>query len=168
MFIGTKECTIRFGAGYMNITGIRPYEAIGLYSNRIERKDMTADVASMEVEAEKPSASEKAEDYIQARSRQRETSFDYAKKYEPNVTYSMKGKDSDLSTLNIKKIAVIYDKAEKDENIVAAEEFEKKYGIDYSKDLKEKTKNIINQKITARNNAKELMDSSENNTENSK
>ena len=100
MFIGTKECTIRFGVGYMNITGIRPYEAIGLYSNRIERKDMTADVASMEVEAEKPSASEKAEDYTQARSRQRETSFDYAKKYEPNVTYSMKGKDSDLSTLD--------------------------------------------------------------------
>lgn len=104
--------------------------------------------------------------------------FPLAGKYKPgiyfrgiqiqtNAPYGIYGY-SDLSTLNIKKIAVIYDKAEKDENIVAAEEFEKKYGIDYSKDLKEKTKNIINQKITARNNAKELMDSSENNTENSK
>ena len=81
-----------------------------------------------------------------------------------NAPYGIYGY-GDLSILNLKKIAVIYDKAEKEENIEIAEEFEKKYGIDYSKSLKEKTKNIINQKISARNNVKELMDSSENNTE---
>lgn len=79
-----------------------------------------------------------------------------------NAPYGIYGY-GDLSTLNIKNIAVTYDKAEKEENLAISEEFEKKYGLDYTKDLREKTRAKVNQKIEARNDAKELMDNTNTN-----
>ncbi len=80
----------------MNITGIRPYEAIGYYSNKIERKDALVETT---VEAQSPYLEEPS--YLEeSRPEQRETSYDYAKKYNPDATYEMKGADSDLSSLD--------------------------------------------------------------------
>ena len=67
----------------------------------------------------------------------------------------------DYSTVNIKTIAVTYDKAENDETLLLSEEFETKYGLDVTKSIKEKTKNEIEQQIAIMEREKQLMDSTE-------
>ena len=67
----------------------------------------------------------------------------------------------DYSTVNIKTVAITYDKAESDETLLLSEEFETKYGLDATKPIKEKAKNKIKQKISATDREKQLMDSTE-------
>lgn len=64
----------------------------------------------------------------------------------------------DYSIVNIKTVAVTYDKAVNDEILSNSEEFEIKYGIDATKVVKEKAKNEIKQKILIREKEKQLMD----------
>ena len=83
----------------MNITGIRPYEAIGYYNNRIESKavetDRTVPAGYLMEEQSAPYLEE-------PRSNQKETAYDYAQKYDATATYELKGKDSNLSSLDRK------------------------------------------------------------------
>lgn len=86
----------------MNITGIRPYEAIGQYSNRIENRTY-AEKSNQIVRPQGEYLEEglyKTDDY-DSRIRQTETALDYAKKYDATATYEMKGADSDLSRLDV-------------------------------------------------------------------
>lgn len=87
----------------MNITGIRPYEAFGHYTNRIEYQ---APVLEGETTVEPKGdyldkASESEKNYASSRARQTETSYDYAMKYDAKATYDLKGADSDLNKLDI-------------------------------------------------------------------
>ncbi|SFP98731.1 hypothetical protein SAMN02910358_00405 [Lachnospiraceae bacterium XBB1006] len=83
----------------MNISGIRPFEAIGYYSNlNIGRNlDVVSDASEQQgaylEEAPK-------EQYVGPRPEQKENAFEFAKKYNPNATYEMKGADSDLKSLD--------------------------------------------------------------------
>jgi len=89
----------------MNISGIRPFEAIGYYNKNINS------VSSIETGAEVLNAGEFIEDgrgelstneYVDSNPRQHqtETAYDFAKLYKPDVTYSLKGADSDLASLD--------------------------------------------------------------------
>lgn len=87
----------------MNITGIRPYEAIGQYSNYIENKTDVKEAGQSVISQgdyleERPN--QQNIDY-EIRANQTETSYDYAQKYDANATYKMKGSDSDLFKLDI-------------------------------------------------------------------
>lgn len=80
----------------MNITGIRPYETVGYFGkvNSLADLNKESNVAVAENNT-KPNGVDLA-----ARARQTETSYDFAKKYEPNKSYSMKGSEADLSSLD--------------------------------------------------------------------
>ncbi|MCR4956477.1 MAG: hypothetical protein K6A30_07315 [Lachnospiraceae bacterium] len=80
----------------MNITGIRPYEAMGYYNNRIESKDapLNQEVLSQDDYLEEAEVE-------RARANQTQTAYDYAKQYNPEASYEMKGADSDLKSLDV-------------------------------------------------------------------
>lgn len=91
----------------MNITGIRPYEAVGFYANRIENADLS--VKSVNIEpgeylnggSEAGSFSGESSPYLNGRAvQQNETSYDFAQKYDPTARYELKGSESDLASLD--------------------------------------------------------------------
>lgn len=91
----------------MNITGIRPYEAVGFYANRIESAD--AAVKSVNIEpgqylndgSQAGSFSAESSPFLSERAvRQNETSYDFALRYDPAARYELKGSESDLASLD--------------------------------------------------------------------
>jgi len=91
----------------MNISGIRP--TIGFYDYndiRAKQVERLAEVATP-VEPVAKVTEQKAEDVeasIQAaRARQTFGAYDYAKQYDSRETYSLKGADSDLMSLDVTK-----------------------------------------------------------------
>lgn len=99
----------------MNITGIRPYEAVGYYG----KINNEVNVASEAKELKDTSVKSTGVD-LAARARQTETSYDFAKKYEPDKVYSMKGSEVDITKLDIMNSVP---KARKDEAIAQFKEF---------------------------------------------
>ncbi|MBE5906366.1 MAG: hypothetical protein E7277_06165 [Lachnospiraceae bacterium] len=84
----------------MNISGIRPFEAIGYYSNLNIglSKDAVSDVVTSQ--GAYIDEAPKEQQFAGPRPEQKENAFEFAKKYDPNATYEMKGADSDLKNLD--------------------------------------------------------------------
>ena len=91
----------------MNISGIRPYAGFYEY-NSIKlhelRLQQVAQAGGTGTETDAGGhASQSVDDYADARSRQTYGAADYAKEYNPDASYEMKGADSDLSSLDVEK-----------------------------------------------------------------
>ena len=82
----------------MNISGIRPFEAIGYYSN-INRVNGQESVAVKPVAAEQEKQQPKQQQVFE-RPEQKENAYEFAKKYDPDATYDLKGADSDIKSLD--------------------------------------------------------------------
>lgn len=82
----------------MNISGIRPYEGFYEYSpvNDDKVKEQSSELftgASVQQQNTKDQPSVE----------QNYTSYDYAQKFEPGITYDMKGADSELASLDVEQ-----------------------------------------------------------------
>lgn len=81
----------------MIISGMRPYA--GFYTYNSIKSGET--VQQMQTTAQpQPNEQQMPE---QASEKQAYTSFDYAKEYQPNASYELKGADSDLANLDMQK-----------------------------------------------------------------
>lgn len=83
----------------MNISGIRPFEAIGYYSNINKVNGQEAVVAKVQVAEQQPKEQPKQQQVFE-RPEQKENAFEFAKKYDPTATYDLKGEDSDITKLD--------------------------------------------------------------------
>ncbi|MBQ9341425.1 MAG: hypothetical protein IJK13_02415 [Lachnospiraceae bacterium] len=101
----------------MNITGIRPYESVGIYGqiNNIANNNTVNTVDEIKDNSVKTNGVDLA-----ARARQTETSYDFAKKYEPDKTYSMKGSEVDITKLDVMNTVPV---SRKDEALAQYKEF---------------------------------------------
>ena len=84
----------------MNVSGIRPFEAIGYYSNvnRVNGQEAVAakaQVAQQQVKEEP----KQQEQQVFERPQQKENAVEFAKKYNPKATYELKGADSDITSV---------------------------------------------------------------------
>lgn len=86
----------------MNISGMRPYAGFYEYNSIKAVELRTQQIAA----AHTPSADEGLPEEAQSRQllqSQNYTALDYAQEYNPNETYELKGKDSDLAGLDMQK-----------------------------------------------------------------
>ncbi len=92
----------------MNISGIRP--SVGFYDyNEIKRPDLTPDVrvlddtahADVNVVHRQPQIPVERSQEVEAR--QTFGAYDYASQYNPEATYSLKGEESDIHSLDVEK-----------------------------------------------------------------
>lgn len=91
----------------MNISGIRPYAGFYEYNsiklNEIRQQQIVQSQAlGTDAGAGNRSDAQDAGVYA-ARERQTYNSADYAKEYQPGVSYELKGADSDLNSLDVEK-----------------------------------------------------------------
>lgn len=89
----------------MNISGIRA--SVGFYEyNDIKSSELRSqqiqDAQKIEEESERLAVQEVSSEAME--SQQNFTAFDFAKQYEPNATYEMKGAESDLAMLDVEKL----------------------------------------------------------------
>lgn len=96
----------------MKLSGMQPYGAIQNYYN-INSGSTVANVSGISSvsgtgignsQSQNTPERDKLADALEreaARSRQTFDSYDFSKNYNPNATYSMKGKDSDLASLDV-------------------------------------------------------------------
>lgn len=82
----------------MNISGIRPFEAIGYYTNVNRVNGQEAVVAK--VQGAEQQAKEQPKQQVFERPEQKETAVEFAKKYDPKAKYDLKGADSDINSLD--------------------------------------------------------------------
>lgn len=96
----------------MNISGIRPSE--GFYSyNSIKINELRNQqiAAAQEARSTQKSIDEPtAEEILDARAAQTFSSYDYASTYNPDEVYELKGADSDITSLDVKKAISDLDK----------------------------------------------------------
>ena len=96
----------------MNISGIRPSE--GFYSyNSIKINELRNQqiAAAQEARSTQKSIDEPtAEEILDARAAQTFSSYDYASTYNPDEVYELKGADSDIASLDVKKAISDLDK----------------------------------------------------------
>lgn len=91
----------------MNISGIRP--SVGFYNFSTSGATGNIRPASepvtevQEAQVASTSAEENSAEISEARSKQTFSSTDYAQQYKAGETFEMKGKDSDLHTLDVEK-----------------------------------------------------------------
>ncbi len=89
----------------MNISGIRPLG--GFYDNNSIKISAalaatdTASLATSGVSSDSQSQLSSTEDYSEARAGQTFGKYDYASQYKPGQTFSLKGADSSLESLDI-------------------------------------------------------------------
>lgn len=89
----------------MNISGIRPnagfYEQNSIISHKIESVLPNSSISEAEQvrEAENQVTEQRSEERFFAK----KNSLDYAAGYQPNETYSLKGKNSDLASLDVEQ-----------------------------------------------------------------
>ena len=83
----------------MNISGIRA--SAGFY----EYNDIkSSELRGQQIQQAKAQEQEQEQLPEEAQSVQNFTSYDYAKQYEPEATYEMKGADSDIALLDVEKV----------------------------------------------------------------
>lgn len=86
----------------MNISGIRAsagfYEYNDIKSSEL-RGQQIQQAKAQEAKQEQPQEEAQSMQY-----QQNFTSYDYAKQYEPEATYEMKGADSDIALLDVEKV----------------------------------------------------------------
>ncbi len=95
----------------MNISGIRPVDGFYNYSsygvnsassvNNVKNTDVNVDAAKEQQVESKPAVTQ--EEIDKARAKQTFGAYDFASQYDPNATYSLKGKDSELKNLDVEK-----------------------------------------------------------------
>lgn len=98
----------------MNISGIRPSEGFYSYNsirvNELRNSQIMSSKQAVDDTASQQSIADDTADYEAARARQSFTSLDYAKTYDSNASYELKGADSDISTLDVAKAVSDLDK----------------------------------------------------------
>ena len=98
----------------MNISGIRPSEGFYSYNsirvNELRNSQIMSSKQAVDDTASQQSIADDTADYEDARARQSFTSLDYAKTYDSNASYELKGADSDISTLDVAKAVSDLDK----------------------------------------------------------
>lgn len=98
----------------MNISGIRPSEGFYSYNsirvNELRNSQIMSSKQAVDDTASQQSIADDTADHEAARARQSFTSLDYAKTYDSNASYELKGADSDISTLDVAKAVSDLDK----------------------------------------------------------
>ena len=101
----------------MNISGVRPYSGFYQYNSIKLNEVRNAQIAAAEAANDKPKdvaeASSPAisdEELAAARSAQTFTTLDYAKQYNPDEEFELKGIDSDINSLDVQKAVSDLDK----------------------------------------------------------
>lgn len=86
----------------MNISGIRP--SLGFYSyNSIKIDELRNQQLAVTAQEQAPMQEESTGHKDQLPVEQNFTSYDYAKSYQPDETYELKGAESDISKLDVEK-----------------------------------------------------------------
>lgn len=86
----------------MNISGIRP--SLGFYSyNSIKIDEFRNQQLAVTAQEQAPMQEESTGYKDQLPVEQNFTSYDYAKSYQPDETYELKGAESDISKLDVEK-----------------------------------------------------------------
>lgn len=86
----------------MNISGIRP--SLGFYSyNSIKIDELRNQQLAVTAQEQAPMQEESTGYKDQLSVEQNFTSYDYAKGYQPDETYELKGAESDISKLDVEK-----------------------------------------------------------------
>lgn len=86
----------------MNISGIRP--SVGFYSyNSIKIDELRNQQLAVTAQEQAPKQDENLSRNEQLPVEQNFTSYDYAKGYQPDETYELKGADSDITKLDVEK-----------------------------------------------------------------
>lgn len=86
----------------MNISGIRP--SLGFYSyNSIKIDELRNQQLAVTAQENAPKQEENLSHNEQLPVEQNFTSYDYAKGYQPDETYELKGADSDITKLDVEK-----------------------------------------------------------------
>ena len=103
------DCT-----GVMTISGIRPYAGFYEYNsikaNELRAEQIAATQKASSVEAEEVSTETQSAAVQTPAPEQNFTAFDYAQNYRSDETYELKGKDSDLASLDMQKAISDLDK----------------------------------------------------------
>lgn len=98
----------------MTISGIRPYAGFYEYNsikaNELRAEQIAATQKAPSVEAEEVSTETQSATVQTPAPEQNFTAFDYAQNYRSDETYELKGKDSDLASLDMQKAISDLDK----------------------------------------------------------
>lgn len=89
----------------MNISGIRPGIGFSEYNDiKIQQPKVNPAVTSEQpVQTAPATTSVKDEDIAAAKEKQTFSAYDFANQYKPGVSYSMKGAESDIKSLDVEK-----------------------------------------------------------------
>lgn len=93
----------------MNISGMRPYAGFYEYNSIKAAELRTQQIAAAQMSSANDALSQKQpqEQALQeanaAKPQQNFDALDFARQYQPDVTYDLKGKDSDLESLDVQK-----------------------------------------------------------------
>ena len=95
----------------MNISGIRPVDGFYNYNSILNSSILPVGNSNLEEVRPDSQVEEKADSKVsitqeeidKARAKQTFGAYDFASQYDPNATYSLKGKDSELKNLDVEK-----------------------------------------------------------------
>lgn len=100
--------------GVMTISGIRPYAGFYEYNsikaNELRAEQIAATQKASSVEAEEVSTETQSATVQTPAPEQNFTAFDYAQNYRSDETHELKGRDSDLASLDMQKAISDLDK----------------------------------------------------------
>lgn len=86
----------------MNISGIRP--SAGFYDyNTIKSEELSAEQTQKTLTAQQSDTEQEAALTVEASTKPDTGVMDYASRYQPDVTYDLKGADSELMSLDVEK-----------------------------------------------------------------
>lgn len=86
----------------MNISGIRP--SAGFYDyNTIKSEELSAEQTQKTLTAQQSDPEQEAVLTVEASTKPDTGVMDYASRYQPDVTYDLKGADSELMSLDVEK-----------------------------------------------------------------
>ena len=86
----------------MNISGIRP--SAGFYDyNTIKSEELSAEQTQKTLTAQQSDTEQEAVMNVEASAKPDTGAMDYANRYQPDVTYDLKGADSELLSLDVEK-----------------------------------------------------------------
>lgn len=86
----------------MNISGIRP--SAGFYDyNTIKSEELSAEQTQKTLTVQQSDTEQEAVMNVEASAKPDTGAMDYANRYQPDVTYDLKGADSELMSLDVEK-----------------------------------------------------------------
>lgn len=86
----------------MNISGIRP--SAGFYDyNTIKSEELSAEQTQKTLTAQQSDTEQEAVMNVETSAKPDTGAMDYANRYQPDVTYDLKGADSELMSLDVEK-----------------------------------------------------------------